>query len=145
MSDLIDRTVLIRILRDEGLYYAALKRVIDSVFPAEDTAEALARELQADLMRVSRLNESLRTACTALVEENKALKEQLQVCKEKLAATHGSEKTCKDCGSIFWGGKDAQFCPACRKKRLSEAAKKNGLNQRGCAAVSAAKGGCYVP
>lgn len=139
MTDLIDRTALIRLLRDEGLYYSALKHVIDSLPAVEGTAEALARELQADLMRVGRLNESLRTSCAALVEENKALKQRLEAQEELFRDKELHKTICEDCSTVFWAGKTARYCPECRKKRLSDAAKKNGLSQLGCAAVSKAR------
>lgn len=44
---------------------------------------------------------------------------------------------CEDCEKVFKGGPYAFFCPSCRKKRLSAAAKKRNLNKLGCDAYSA--------
>lgn len=35
-----------------------------------------------------------------------------------------AKEICEDCGKLFEAGKQAFFCPACRKKRQSEAARK---------------------
>ena len=43
---------------------------------------------------------------------------------------------CEDCGKIFDGGPYAYFCPECRKKRLSKAAKDRNLNKLGNDAYS---------
>ena len=78
MADLIDRTELIRILRDEGLYYTALKRVIDSLPAVEVEAPRLMKELNADLWRLAKLNEALRQTNALLLNENKELQRQLE-------------------------------------------------------------------
>ena len=43
---------------------------------------------------------------------------------------------CEDCGKVFDGGPYAYFCPECRKKRLSKAAKDRNLNKLGNGAYS---------
>lgn len=43
---------------------------------------------------------------------------------------------CEDCEKIFLGGPYACFCPDCRKKRLSVAAKRRNLNKLGNDAYS---------
>ena len=43
---------------------------------------------------------------------------------------------CEDCGKTFMAGPDAFFCPACRRKRISVAAKKRNLNKLGNDAYS---------
>ena len=48
---------------------------------------------------------------------------------------------CEDCEKVFQGGPNAFFCPACRKKRLSDSAKKRNLSKLGNAARSARKNG----
>ena len=47
-----------------------------------------------------------------------------------------AKEICLSCGKLFNGGKKAFFCSACRKKRLSESAKKRNLNKLGNAAYS---------
>jgi len=42
-----------------------------------------------------------------------------------------AKEFCADCEKVFEGGKDAFLCPACRKRRLSEAAKKRALHKKG--------------
>lgn len=49
----------------------------------------------------------------------------------KLAAT-----ICEDCEKVFYGGPYSYFCPKCRKKRLSAAAKARKLNKLGNDAYS---------
>ena len=48
-----------------------------------------------------------------------------------------AKEICQDCGKIFDGGPYAYFCPDCRRKRLSGAAKRRQLNKLGNAAYSA--------
>ena len=36
---------------------------------------------------------------------------------------------CEDCERIFMGGPDAFFCPKCRKKRISKAARENAIKR----------------
>lgn len=44
---------------------------------------------------------------------------------------------CDDCGKIFTAkGMNARYCPKCRKKRLSHAARKRKLNEIGSEAYS---------
>ena len=43
---------------------------------------------------------------------------------------------CEDCNKVFEGGSKAFFCPDCRKRRRSEAAKKRNLNKIGNDAYS---------
>lgn len=43
---------------------------------------------------------------------------------------------CEDCGKVFEGGQNANFCLECRKKRLSASAKRRNLNKIGNAAYS---------
>lgn len=47
-----------------------------------------------------------------------------------------TKEICVDCDKVFYGGKKSFFCPDCRKRRLSEAAKKRNLNKIGNAAYS---------
>jgi len=42
-----------------------------------------------------------------------------------------AKEMCQDCGKVFMGGPNAFFCPACKKRRLSESAKKRNLNKIG--------------
>lgn len=42
-----------------------------------------------------------------------------------------AKEICQDCGKIFEGGPYAYFCPDCRRKRLSVAAKRRQLNKLG--------------
>ena len=43
---------------------------------------------------------------------------------------------CEDCNNVFEGGSKAFYCPDCRKRRRSEAAKKRNLNKIGNEAYS---------
>ncbi len=43
---------------------------------------------------------------------------------------------CNDCYAVFLGGPNAFLCPECRRKRLSEIAKKINLNKLGNEAYS---------
>lgn len=43
---------------------------------------------------------------------------------------------CEDCEKVFQGGPHAFICPGCRKKRLSEAARRRRLNEMGNDAYS---------
>ena len=43
--------------------------------------------------------------------------------------TAKAKTICEDCGKVFDGGPYAYFCPECRKKRLSKAAKDRNLNK----------------
>ena len=79
MSDLIDRTELRRILRDNGLYSTAVRRVIETIPCVDDTAAALIRAMGADLERLAKLNESMRMANNELLKENLELKEKLNI------------------------------------------------------------------
>lgn len=45
-----------------------------------------------------------------------------------------TKEICEDCGKLFLAGPDAYLCPECRKKRLSEYAKRRNLNELGAAA-----------
>lgn len=38
---------------------------------------------------------------------------------------------CEECEAVFYGGVNAYICPACRKKRLSDLAKKRNLSAIG--------------
>lgn len=38
---------------------------------------------------------------------------------------------CEDCEKVFLGGPRSHFCPKCRQKRLSAAAKRRNLNKLG--------------
>lgn len=84
MADLIDRTELRRTLRDNGLYSTAVRQVIEAASAVEDDATALIKEMQADLVRVGKLNESLRLANSVLLKENQELK--LMIAKESGAS-----------------------------------------------------------
>lgn len=41
---------------------------------------------------------------------------------------------CEECETVFLGGVNAYLCPLCRKKRLSELAKKRNLSGIGVSA-----------
>lgn len=43
---------------------------------------------------------------------------------------------CEECEKVFRGGPYSYFCPECRKRRLSENAKKRNLNKLGYEAYS---------
>lgn len=43
---------------------------------------------------------------------------------------------CENCEKFFYGGPYSHFCPKCRKKRLSDAAKRRNLNKLGTDAYS---------
>lgn len=47
-----------------------------------------------------------------------------------------AKEICDDCGKVFEAGPKAFLCKECRSKRLSEAAKKRGLNKLGNEAYS---------
>lgn len=42
-----------------------------------------------------------------------------------------AKEMCEDCGKVFMATKNEFFCPACRKRRLSDAAKKRNLSEIG--------------
>jgi len=48
---------------------------------------------------------------------------------------------CEECKRVFYGGVNAYFCPDCRKKKLSELAKKRNLSGIGRAAQRKKKEG----
>jgi hypothetical protein len=48
---------------------------------------------------------------------------------------------CEECETVFLGGVNAYICPACRKKRASENAKRRGLSALGRAAQRKKKEG----
>lgn len=48
---------------------------------------------------------------------------------------------CEGCERVFYGGVNAYFCPECRKKKLSELAKKRDLSGIGRAAQRKKKEG----
>lgn len=79
MADLIDRTELRRILRDNGLYYSAVRQIIEAAPCVDDTAAALIRAMGADLERLAKINESMRMANGELLKENLELKEKLSM------------------------------------------------------------------
>ena len=41
------------------------------------------------------------------------------------------KEICEDCGKVFEAGPKAFLCPPCRRRRLSEQAKKRNLNRVG--------------
>lgn len=47
-----------------------------------------------------------------------------------------AKEICVDCGKVYNAGAHTFFCPDCRKKRLSEAAKRRKLNEIGNRAYS---------
>ena len=47
---------------------------------------------------------------------------------------------CEDCEKVFRGGTNAFLRPACRRKRLSDSAKKRNLSKLGSDARSARRG-----
>lgn len=51
-------------------------------------------------------------------------------------ASRWAKEICEDCGKVFKGGPSAFLCPQCRKRRLSESAKKRKLNELGAEARS---------
>jgi len=81
MADLIDRTELRKVLRDNGLYSTAVRQVIEAAPSVEDDATVLIKEMQTDLVRVANLNESLKLANAVLLWENRELKQQLEVVR----------------------------------------------------------------
>ena len=81
MADLIDRTELRRILRDNGLYYSGVRKIIEAAPCVDDTATALVRAMGADLERLAKINESMRMANSELLKENLELKEKLAESK----------------------------------------------------------------
>ena len=81
MADLIDRTDLRRELRDSGLYYSAVRQIVEAAPCVDDTATALIRAMGADLERLAKINESLRMANSELLKENLELKEKLAESK----------------------------------------------------------------
>lgn len=78
MADLIDRTELRKALRDNGLYYTAVRQVIEAAPAAEDDVSRFILTMQADITRIGKLNESLRIANNELLKENHELKERLR-------------------------------------------------------------------
>ena len=40
-----------------------------------------------------------------------------------------TKEICEDCGKLFVAGPDAYLCPECRKKRLSEYAKRRKMGE----------------
>lgn len=48
-----------------------------------------------------------------------------------------AKEICEDCGRVFEAGPSAFICPTCRKRRLSESAKKRNLSKLGLAALNA--------
>lgn len=42
-----------------------------------------------------------------------------------------TKEICEDCGRVFMAGPYSFLCPECRKKRLSEYAKRRKLNELG--------------
>jgi Zn finger protein HypA/HybF involved in hydrogenase expression len=48
---------------------------------------------------------------------------------------------CERCEKVFMGGANAFICPACRKKAVSESAKKRNLNRIGIEARRKKGGG----
>ena len=77
MVDPIDRTALIKVLRDHGLYSKAVMELINEAPTVEDDATALIKKMQADIIRVGKLNESLSMANRELVKKNADLKMEL--------------------------------------------------------------------
>lgn len=47
-----------------------------------------------------------------------------------------AKEICEGCEKVFEAGPHTYFCPECRKKRLSEAAKRRNLNKLGSDAYS---------
>ena len=43
-----------------------------------------------------------------------------------------TKEICEDCGKLFVAGPDAYLCPECRKKRLSEYAKRRKRLRKTC-------------
>jgi NADH:ubiquinone oxidoreductase subunit D len=78
MADLIDRTELRNAMRDNGLYYTAVRQIIEAAPCVDDTAAALIRTMGADLDRLGKLTVSLRLANSVLLKENQELKERLK-------------------------------------------------------------------
>lgn len=55
--------------------------------------------------------------------------------------TNKAPVICEDCERVFYGGVNAYICPDCRKKRLSDLAKKRNLSGIGRAAQRKKKEG----
>lgn len=47
-----------------------------------------------------------------------------------------AKEICQDCGRVFEAGPKGRYCKACIRRRLSESAKRRGLNRMGGAARS---------
>lgn len=47
-----------------------------------------------------------------------------------------AKEICEDCEKVFDGGPRAHICPACRRRRLSESAKRRNLSKIGRDAYS---------
>ena len=47
-----------------------------------------------------------------------------------------AKEICQDCENVFEAGPYTFFCPECRKKRMSESAKRRNLNKIGNDAYS---------
>lgn len=56
--------------------------------------------------------------------------------EEKAEEPIGGNTLCEDCGKLFEGGKNAHYCPECRRRRQIEGAKKRDLSKLGNAARS---------
>lgn len=63
--------------------------------------------------------------------------ELVEVLKPDNSGKADGERICEDCGTGYDGGPMARFCPTCKKKRLSDNAKKSGLCYTGGAAKAA--------
>ena len=78
MAYLIDRDELIEALKHQGVYSDLVKRVVKEAPNVDDAAKALIKELDADLFRMSQINDTLRLANSELLRENQELKERLR-------------------------------------------------------------------
>ena len=52
-----------------------------------------------------------------------------------------AKEICEGCGKVFVGGQYAFFCPECRRRRQSEAAKRRNLSRIGVEARRKKGGG----
>ena len=78
MAYLIDRDELVEELKHQGVYSDLVKRVDKEAPNVDDTAKALIKEMDADLVRMSQINDRLRLANNELLRENQELKDRLR-------------------------------------------------------------------
>ena len=91
--------------------------------------------LEADNLRLSMLCDSLQEANIRLIKENASLRQELNTLNKRLLQELPKARVCADCESVFTDKPTARYCPKCRKKRLSENARRMGLYQIGHEAI----------